>query len=131
MDGSRLTLAAAYTSATTLTEYGYDKLGRLISTTAVRRFGANVDVDPVAPGVQAEATRTVFAKDGQIDYELVPTAGGDVTTDYGYDSQGRVNEVDHFVDADGNHVFNSGASVGDTLLSGSTYSYNLRLRKTG
>ena len=54
-------MRAAYTSATTLTEYGYDKLGRLISTTAVRRFGTAVDIDPVTTGVRPEATRTVFA----------------------------------------------------------------------
>src|SRR5207237_10494005 len=74
--------------------------------------------------------RTIFALDGQIDYELVPTAGGDVTTDYAYDSQGRVNEVDHFVDSNGNHVFNSGVG-GETLLSGSTYSYNLDDTRSG
>jgi hypothetical protein len=54
----------------------------------------------------------VFATDGQIDYELSSAAGGEVTSDFVYDSLGRVSEMDHFADSNGDHVFDTG----DTLL---------------
>jgi hypothetical protein len=62
----------------------------------------------------------VFAVDGQIDYQTATTAGGIVTTDDAYDAQGRPTAVNHFVDNNGNHVFDSG----DTLLSGTSDTYN-------
>ncbi len=39
-----------------------------------RRFAQNVDADPNEGGVHPERTKSAFALDGQIDYELMPTA---------------------------------------------------------
>ena len=116
--------------STTLTEYGYDPLGRLVTTTATRRFGQAVDVDPSAAGVQAETTRTVFATDGRIDYERLPTAGGgggggELTKDWSYDGQGRVASVRHFADLDGDGAWDDGSGVDpqEVLVSGFAYTH--------
>ncbi|HEV7299861.1 MAG TPA: DNRLRE domain-containing protein [Tepidisphaeraceae bacterium] len=120
--GSESTLAAARTGATTLTEYGYDDLNRLTSTKAVRRFDAPIDVDSGATGNQPERTDTVFAVDGQIDYELTWTKSGGVkvTEDRTYDTQGRVASARHFVDANDNHAYDTGES----LVEGLVYTYD-------
>ena len=118
--GAGETLTDALTSATTLTQYGYDQLNRLTGTTATRRFGQNVDVDPNTSGIQPDVNKTVFAVDGQIDYETATTAGGIVTTGYTYDAQGRPTAVNHFADNNANHIFDAG----DTLLSGTSDTYN-------
>lgn len=118
--GAGETLAEARTQATTLTEHEYDQLNRLIATTAVRRFGQNVDVNPSQSGIQAEKTQTVFAPDGQVDYELLPTAGASVTKDFSYDSLGRTEAIRHFVDGNGNRTHDSG----ETLLNAFAYLYN-------
>lgn len=79
-----------------------------------------MDVDPATAGIQPERTQTFYGLDGQINYELIATSGGDLTKDYVYDTQGRVRTIDHFADTDGNHTYDTG----ETLISGFTYQYN-------
>jgi len=118
--GTGATLTAAASSATTLTEYGYDQLGRLISTTQVRRFGANVDVKPSVTGIQPEVDSTVYAVDGEVNYEITTTAGDDLVKAFSYDTFGRTSEIQYFDDANSNHVHDSG----ETVLQEFDYTYN-------
>ncbi|MEM1011590.1 MAG: fibro-slime domain-containing protein [Planctomycetota bacterium] len=107
--------------STTLTEYGYDQMDRLIRVDTVRRFGQAVDTDTTLSGDQPESTRYVYDAAGMIDHELLGVADGEqVVKDYGYDSLGRVEGLTHFVDLDGDFSHDSGT---ETRLASFVYTH--------
>jgi RHS repeat-associated protein/fibro-slime domain-containing protein len=106
---------------TTQTEYGYDQLNRLVKTSSVRRFGASVDANSTLSGAQSDDTITYYDTSGQIDYELITNKDGTLLTkDIQYDSLGRTDLIQYFVDVGTlNHQWNSG----ETSLNKFEYTY--------
>lgn len=85
-------LTRTYTpEGVTDTEYVYDALGRLTDVIAKKRFSGGV----------TETTSYAYDAAGTLDYEL---GASGLTKDHVYDTLGRLIELNHFADTDGDRT---------------------------
>jgi len=99
-------------SGGTTTDYTYDALNRLEAVDVTERGGVAVAEDP-----------TVYHYDlvGQLD--AIANSNGTVT-DHVFDAMGRVDEIYHFVDGNGDLIYDASGGGGDTLVASIDYAYN-------
>lgn len=97
------------------TVYRYDELGRLTEVEVVERDDTPLTV--------TEQHVYAYVADGRLDYELL--ANG-VTKDYVYDALGRVEDLSHFIDTNGNHTWDAG----ETLRARFQYTYDKASNRT-
>ena len=102
------TSAANDDKAVTDTRYGFDELGRLMTVTVVERDDT--------PLTTPEVTTYGYDADGNLDWT---EQSNGITSDYQYDELNRLTELDHFIDTNHDHAFESG----ETLIA--KYHYEL------
>jgi RHS repeat-associated protein len=106
-------LKRTYTNKTD-TRYTYDQFGRLSTVTAVLLNGAAVadsaaqDVSWYGQTIHGDNTTYYYDPIGNLDAQKNP---GGSTTDYQYDQDNRLTEVDQFVDTNNNQTLDNGETV--------------------
>ena len=87
-----------------VTDYTYDELGRLKTVTATERNDAVVDISTDS-GIQPDTTTYDYDLIGNLD---ATRYSNQLVHDYQYDDLNRLEELTHFIDANGNGVYDSG-----------------------